>query len=66
MNAVPRKANRITLTRDFFTEDLKCLNETPRKLPRETKGTEALFYPSTPSLQTDGTGSTSRLRRVER
>jgi hypothetical protein len=50
MNVVSSRATYITLTRDLFTEKLKCINETPRKLPRETRETQALVFPSTLSL----------------
>jgi len=47
MNAVSSRAKHITLTRDLCTEDLKCINETPSKLPRETRVTQALVFPIT-------------------
>ena len=51
MNFGLSRATRTALTRDLFTEDLKCINETPRKLPRETMETQALVSPFTLSCK---------------
>jgi hypothetical protein len=51
MLAVPSRVTCSTLTRELLMEESKSIiNETPRKLPREMKETQALVFPSTPFL----------------